>query len=53
MKASTVVKIVLFLLMLIAAHVLFGVACSKVQSQYDAFAVERLFPIAESHRCDA
>ena len=36
MKASTVVKIVLFLLTLIAAHVLFGVACSKVQSQYDA-----------------
>jgi hypothetical protein len=36
MKASTVVKIVVFLLMLIGAHVLFGVACSKVQSQYDA-----------------
>jgi len=36
MKASTVVKIVVFLLMLIGAHVLFGVACSKVQSQYEA-----------------
>ena len=36
MKASTVVKIVLFLLMLITVHILFGVACSKVQSQYDA-----------------
>ena len=36
MKASTVVKIVVLLLVLIGAHVLFGVACSKVQSQYEA-----------------
>jgi len=36
MKASTVVKIGVFLLMGIGAHVLFGVACSKVQSQYEA-----------------
>lgn len=36
MKASTVVKIVVFLLMLIGAHVLFGSTCNKVQSQYEA-----------------
>ncbi len=36
MKASSVVKIAIFLLFLVGAHVLFGVACSKVQSQYDA-----------------
>ena len=36
MKMSSLVKITVFILMLIGAHVLFGVACSKVQSQYDA-----------------
>ncbi|MBU2609868.1 MAG: hypothetical protein KJ606_02810 [Chloroflexi bacterium] len=36
MKASSVVKIAIFLLFLVGAHVLFGVACTKVQSQYGA-----------------
>jgi hypothetical protein len=31
-----------------AVHVLFGVTCSKIQGQYDAFAVERFFPLLKA-----
>jgi len=35
MKASSVVKIVLFLLVLVGAHVLFGLTCNRFQNQYE------------------
>jgi hypothetical protein len=39
MKMSSLIKIAVFILMLIGAHVLFGMTCNKVQSHY-----EDLFP---------
>ena len=36
MKMSALVKITVFILMLIGAHVLFGITCNRVQSQYEA-----------------
>jgi hypothetical protein len=42
MKASTIVKIVIFILLLVAAHALLGVACGKVQKEYQAlFSLEK------------